>query len=127
MYGNFTYQLPVGRGRTFFSSDSRWLDEVIGDWDVSDLVAYHSGNGPGTSSSAFVASYSNDAPGILVGSPVLLRRRLDKIGNQLFMLDNPTAAAAAFTGPLGFQIAVGTTCVDHHSSILIRPWQRPSR
>lgn len=102
--GNFTYQLPVGRGRPFFSNDPRWLDEVIGGWDISGLVAYHSGNALGTSSSAFVASYSNDAPGILIGNPALLKRHVHKIGNQLFMFDNPTAAAAAFTGPTGFQI-----------------------
>lgn len=102
--GNFTYQLPVGRGRGFFSNDPRWVDEIIGGWDVSGLLAYHSGNAVNPGTSAFVASYSNDAPAILVGNPSVLQRRVHKVGNQLFMFNDPTAAAAAFTGPVGFQI-----------------------
>ncbi len=31
-----TYQLPIGRGKKFFSGVNRWVDEAIGGWEVND-------------------------------------------------------------------------------------------
>ena len=41
--GYGTYQLPVGRGRQFFSSDNRVLDTLIGGWQVSAVYQFLSG------------------------------------------------------------------------------------
>ncbi len=40
---NFVYQLPFGKGRTFFNNAPRWVDEVIGGWQVSGLIRTQSG------------------------------------------------------------------------------------
>jgi hypothetical protein len=102
---DFTYALPFGRGRTFASNIPWGLNEVIGGWDVSGITAWHSGTAFSTVSSAFVASYSNDAPAIFNGDKSAIRRKIHKDENgTLQLFANPTAAAAAFSGPIGFQI-----------------------
>jgi hypothetical protein len=39
-----TYQFPCGRGRTYFSSVPKWVDEIIGGWATSDIFYWQSGN-----------------------------------------------------------------------------------
>jgi Carboxypeptidase regulatory-like domain len=41
--GYGTYQIPVGRGRQFFSSDNRIVDGFIGGWQISAIYQFLSG------------------------------------------------------------------------------------
>ncbi len=41
--GYGTYQIPVGRGRQFFSNDNRIVDEVVGGWQISAIYQFLSG------------------------------------------------------------------------------------
>ncbi len=41
--GYGTYQLPLGRGRQFFSNDNRIVDGVIGGWQISAIYQFLSG------------------------------------------------------------------------------------
>jgi hypothetical protein len=104
--GLFTYQLPFGHGRTFASSAPRWLDEVIGGWDVSSLINQNSGIAYGTVSNAFVAGYANDAPAIFTGNPNDLRAHINKTTgtNTVSLYTNRTQAQTEFIGPVGFNI-----------------------
>jgi len=103
--GYAVYSLPFGRGRTFGGNIPWALNEVIGGWDLSNIFSWHTGNAWSTVSSAFVASYSNNAPGIFVGSPADIQRKVHKTsGGTLSLFDNQTRAANAFVGPIGFQI-----------------------
>ena len=82
-----------------------WLNEAIGGWDISGITDYHSGFAWGTNSNAFDASYSNDAPGILVGPKSAVETHLQKIpGGGVNIFANQAAASAAYIGPVGFQI-----------------------
>ena len=100
-----TYQLPFGRHRQFFSNAPLWANEVIGGWDISGITDFHTGLAWGTNSNAFDASYSNDAPGILVGSKAAVVTDLQKkAGGGVNIFGNQAAARAAYTGPVGFQI-----------------------
>jgi hypothetical protein len=106
---DYTYQLPLGRGRTFLSTVPRWANEAIGGWDVSGISSFHSGVAWGTNSAAFVASYSNDAPGILIGQKTAVARHVQKLaggGVNIFanQANGAGQAAAAYEGPIGFQI-----------------------
>ncbi len=38
-----TYELPFGKGRTFASGANKYVDAVIGGWQVSTIARYHSG------------------------------------------------------------------------------------
>jgi hypothetical protein len=40
---NVLYELPFGKGRTFFKSAPTWLDELVGGWQLSTIARYHSG------------------------------------------------------------------------------------
>ncbi len=100
-----TYQLPFGRTRMFLNSSPLWMNEVIGGWDISGITVWHTGQAWGTNSNAFDASYSNDAPGILIGSQSAVATHLTKLpGGGVNIFANSTSAAAAYEGPIGFQI-----------------------
>jgi hypothetical protein len=103
--GYAVYSLPFGRGRTFGGNIPWALDEIIGGWDLSNIFSWHTGNAWSTVSSAFVASYSNNAPGIFVGSPADIQRKVHKTtGGTLSLFSDPARASNAFVGPIGFQI-----------------------
>jgi len=110
-----TYELPFGRKRMFLSTIPLWAEEAIGGWDISGVTDWHTGQAWGNVSNAFVASYSNNAPGILVGKKSDAAAHLTKLpggGVNAFSAVVPTSsqpfyaptAAAAYTGPLGFGI-----------------------
>ena len=100
-----TYQLPFGRHRTFFSNAPVWVNEAIGGWDLSGITDWHTGQAWGTNSNAFDASYSNDAPGILIGPKSAVATHLQKLpGGGVNIFGNQAAAIAAYTGPVGFTI-----------------------
>jgi len=103
--GDATYQLPFGRNRQFLAGTPRWANEVIGGWDISGITTWHTGQAWGTNSNAFVASYSNDAPGILVGSRSAVATHLQKLsGGGVNIFASRVNAANAYTGPVGFEI-----------------------
>jgi hypothetical protein len=102
---DFTYQLPFGRGRAFYAGTPVWVNELIGGWDISGITDWHTGQAWGTNSNAFDASYSNDAPAILVGPKSAVATHLTKLpGGGVNIFANQAAAAAAYVGPIGFQI-----------------------
>ncbi len=99
------YQLPFGRGKAFASSASTLMNEIIGGWSVSGVNSWHTGQAWGNNSDAFVASYSNNAPGILVGQKSAVATKLQKPqGGGVNIFANQANAAAAYVGPIGFQI-----------------------
>jgi hypothetical protein len=103
--GDFTYELPIGRGKTFAGDSPRWLDEAIGGWSVSGIPTWHSGVAYTTSSGAFVAGFANDAPAIFSGNRAAIRAHVHKNSDGTVNLyTSATTANAAFTGPVGFQI-----------------------
>ena len=102
---DFTYQLPFGRHRMFGSNAPIWVDEVIGGWDISGISDWHTGQAWGTNSNAFDASFSNDAPAILIGPKSNVRTHVTKLPDgTLNIFANNIAAASSYEGPIGFQI-----------------------
>lgn len=101
-----TYQLPFGRGRMFLGAEPRLVDEFIGGWDISGVGEWHTGNPWTANSNAFVASYSNDAPPIYVGTnKSLVTGHLTKLpGGGVSDFTNAKTASQQFVGPIGFQI-----------------------
>ncbi|HEY5255195.1 MAG TPA: carboxypeptidase-like regulatory domain-containing protein [Acidobacteriaceae bacterium] len=102
---DFTYSLPVGRGRQFASNTSWFMNELIGGWDISGIPTWHTGQAYGTVSSAFVAGFANDAPAIFDGDKGALRHHIHKEqGGAVNMYADPAAAVGAFSGPVGLKI-----------------------
>jgi hypothetical protein len=103
------YQLPFGRGKAFLPSASTWMNEIIGGWSLSGVNSWHTGQAWGNNSDAFVASYSNNAPGILVGQKSAVARNLQKLqggGVNIFagQAGGGNRASDAYVGPIGLQI-----------------------
>lgn len=40
---NFLYELPVGKGKPLLTNPPGWLNQVIGGWQLSSIIRYHSG------------------------------------------------------------------------------------
>jgi hypothetical protein len=101
-----SYELPIGTGKMLASGASFWENEIIGGWALSGIVDRHTGFPWQTTSNAFVASYSNDAPGILTGNASLAKTKLTKLptGGGVSDFANASVAAAQYTGPIGFTI-----------------------
>ena len=102
---DFTYQLPFGRGREFGSNMSWLLNEIVGGWDVSGITSWHSGIAVSTGSSAFLAGFANDAPGIFNGDRAGIAPHANKNNTtgQVNLFANQARATADFTGPVGLQ------------------------
>jgi hypothetical protein len=67
----YIYELPVGRGRKWLSNTNRFVDGVLGGWQVSGITTYHSGDAltplfenPGTKIGWF-ATRPDRVPGFL--------------------------------------------------------------
>jgi hypothetical protein len=102
--GDITYALPFGTGKMIGGKAHFLPNELIGGWSVSSIITAHTGNAFGTVSNAFVAGYANDAPALLVGSKSAVQEHTHKVGSQVFLFADQTAADNAFTGPVGFRI-----------------------
>lgn len=63
---NIVYELPFGKGKRFLGGSSRWLDYVVGGWQISAIGTYRSGT-PLTLSNGglYPTNYLNSALGIL--------------------------------------------------------------
>ena len=103
--GDFTYDLPVGRGRTFAATAPRWLDEAIGGWAVSGIPSWHSGLAFTAFSNAFVAGFANNAPAIFNGNRGAVQAHVHKNSDgTVNLFTSSSAADATYSGPVGFTI-----------------------
>ena len=58
------YELPVGQGKQFLSGANRWVNGVIGNWQLSTAIVLYSGfpqttTGPGNNSQSYGTSRPN--------------------------------------------------------------------
>jgi hypothetical protein len=100
-----SYELPFGKGRMFAGTASFWANEIIGGWSLSGINIWHTGDAWSTDSNAFVASYSNNAPAILIGPKSAVAAHVNKLqGGGVNIFANQSTAAGAFEGPIGFEV-----------------------
>ena len=94
--GDFVVDMPFGRGRRFFSDPSRLVDAVVGGWQLTGAVRWHSGfpESPGEGFN-FPTNFFEESFGTLTG-PVktnLTRKGANGVPN---IFSNPTAEYANF-------------------------------
>jgi hypothetical protein len=69
---DFVVELPVGKGKRFAGRVSNWLDEIIGEWQVTGLYTFRTGTPLNCTASGMYntnylsSSYCNLAPGVTV-------------------------------------------------------------
>src|SRR5262249_10388445 len=76
----FDYQLPVGRGRPFGKSMNRFLDGVIGGWELAGNVTLSSRTPLGVTQSASTLWQGTQRPN-LIGDPSMPGPVRDKLNN----------------------------------------------
>ncbi len=103
--GTFIYDLPFGKGKAFGSGATGAVNHLIGGWTVSGIPTWRSGIAFSTVSGAYLMGYANNAPAIFNGdwSAIAVSPHKTADGKVTFFKD-PTAAADAFSGPIGFEM-----------------------
>jgi len=98
---NYEYRLPVGRGQRFLGSSSRLLDAVVGGWETSGIVQYHTGFPWNTITDAFPINFTQSAPAVFVGPRSAVKQKIHVVDGALQLFADPDAALGAFTYPFG--------------------------
>lgn len=103
--GDFIYESPVGRGRTFGATMPLWLDEITGGWTLSGMPTWHTGYPFFARSSAYVAGYSNNAPAVVTGNMSDLKVHVNKDSSgNVWLFKDATKAVNSYEGPTGFEM-----------------------
>ena len=106
---NFEYSLPFGRGKQFASDAPRWLDETIGGWSFSGIPYYRTGLAVTAYSDAYLSSFDNADPAILIGDKNDLKAKVNKdsSSNTVYTFaggsEGASKALADFRGPIGLE------------------------
>jgi hypothetical protein len=92
-------EVPVGKGKPFLSDIKPWMNQIIGGWQVTTLVTFHSGN-PITVSDAgdYNVNYDYSAFGILAPGASLPATKLGFDNNGIPSIFANTSAVNSFVG-----------------------------
>jgi hypothetical protein len=115
----FVYDLPIGRGQSLGGNSARWLDEVIGGWQVSGIVTWRTGLALPVQSGVSTTSLAADNGALFTGSPAAVSTNLHtdaNNNNQIQFFADPTKAAAAFSPVTGLQVGNRDTMRGPHFS-----------
>ena len=118
---DFLYDLPFGRGQRIGRDSNRWLNEVIGGWQIAGIETWRTGLAITVDSDASTTSLAADAGAFFTGmkSAVASRIHIDTANNnQVQFYANPTAAAGAFSFVSGLQTGSRDTLRGPHFSNL---------
>jgi hypothetical protein len=64
---NMLYELPLGNGKRFASGAPRWLDTIIGGWQLTGIFTYQSGEPYTINSGARTANLGHNSSALIVG------------------------------------------------------------
>jgi hypothetical protein len=102
--GTFLYQLPFGRGRDFAANIPWWANEVVGGWELSGVPTWHTGTPFMANSLAFLMSYSNEDPAILVGNIGDMKSKVTKQSSGVVTAFKDSAKSFSdYVAPVGFE------------------------
>ncbi len=97
-----TYDLPVGRGRTYWSGASKLADGVFGGWSVNWILTVHSGN-PQTIGCTYATGADNGCFALYTGASLYAGQSVSHFYNAGAFTNPPvvTQVGQANYGPLG--------------------------
>jgi hypothetical protein len=100
------YDLPIGRGQRIGRNMSRWLQQIVGGWELAPLVTWRTGFPFSPITGVSTTSLGSDALGIFHGnqSAIATNLHFDPASGALQLFKDPAAAKAAFRAPTGQQI-----------------------
>ena len=100
---NSVWQIPMGRGRQFFSNSNAFVDAVIGGWQMTSIVRFNSGQPIGTNgkifdNSGWVTNW-NLKSGMVQTRPIELGVHYNGVGGLPTMFADPDEAYRSFRSP----------------------------
>jgi hypothetical protein len=104
---NAIYDLPFGHGQMIGRDSARWLNEIIGGWELAGLVTWRTGLAFPVQSGVSTTSGAADALAIFTGNPNALRTSIHtdvNNNNTIQFFADPTAARGAFSPVTGLQV-----------------------
>jgi hypothetical protein len=116
---NFIYDLPIGRRQWLLNAAPRWVDEVVGGWQVSGIVTWRTGLALPIQSGVSTLSLAADDGALFTGSQTAVASSIHTDvanNNAIQFFANPTAAAAAFTPLSGLEVGNRDTLSGPHFS-----------
>ncbi len=97
------YNLPIGKGKLLGKNVSSLVDKFIGGWQLAGDMTWRTGFAFTTIANAFPLSFNNNVPAIFNGDSSALKVNVHNDQGRIQLFENPTAAQAAFSEPLGFE------------------------
>jgi hypothetical protein len=95
---DWVYDLPFGHGRRIGAESSRWVDAILGGWQVSGLVRWTSGYPFSVTSGKFPTNFQQSSNAVLIGPRPVTGRFTDAQGDPNVFKD-PVNAPNAFRFP----------------------------
>ena len=101
---NGVWELPVGRGKTFFNNAPGWVNAIVGGWTFSGIFTARSGLPFSLATSSWPRSFifdgNNGVPAVTFGDPNALRPSIhDAADGTIQFFADPAAALAAVSYP----------------------------
>jgi len=99
--GNVLYDVPFGKGKRFASSAPGWLNQIIGNWTLTGIYIYQSGEPYTLSSGVRTSNGTHVSTGMMIGPK----------NTGGFLLPSPPGV----TGPVLYRTGgISTTLTDPH-------------
>jgi hypothetical protein len=98
---NYVYDLPVGHGQKFLSDSSKLVNALVGGWQTSGIIAFHTGFPWTAITNAFPINFTQDAPAVFLGPNSAVKGGIHLVNGQLQYFADPNAALNAFGFPFG--------------------------
>jgi hypothetical protein len=101
------YDLPFGRSQWIGRNSASWVNQIIGGWQVSGIVAWRTGFAFPVQGNASTTTFDTAAYPLFIGnsSALAVNPHPDpNLSGGLQLFANPTAAQAAFAPPTGLQV-----------------------
>ena len=98
---NYEYQLPIGRGQRLLHDSPKWVNTLLGGWETSGIVSYHTGFPWNTVTNAFAINFTQNSPAVYVGPASAVRQQIHVANGALQFFADPVAADNAFAYPFG--------------------------
>lgn len=100
---NAIVELPVGRGRFIGKDMSRWLDALVGGWNLTGIFTYRSGLPFSTTTGSFPVGFVYDSPGVFT-SNVNVTGSIHNDGSTIQYFQDQNGVLAAIRNPFGGEI-----------------------
>jgi hypothetical protein len=101
---NWLYSLPFGKSKAVLGDAPRWVDAIIGGWEVNGIWSWRTGYAFSTTTGSYPVGFYYNSPAVVTGSTDLLQANVhvDSSGTVQYFADS-TATLAGLKYPVGGQ------------------------